>query len=68
MAPLKTLITLHDLEVEILGTKVDRVRIHDYCLRYSLETPDALHVLTAENSDYLVTTDEKFKSGAHRIM
>jgi predicted nucleic acid-binding protein len=48
---------LHDLEVALM-----EVKIQDYCLRYSLETPDALHVLAAiQNSSYLVTTDTNLK-------
>lgn len=59
---------LRELEVEIIEAKVDRKRIYDYCLRYSLETADALHVALAENSDYLVTTDDKLiRSGIKEI-
>lgn len=50
---------LQALEVEIIEVKIDRRNIHDYCLRYSLETPDALHVTAAQNSNYLITTDQK---------
>jgi hypothetical protein len=37
-------------------------------LKPSIQKKDALHVLTAENSDYLVTTDEKFnRSGVKEV-
>jgi len=53
---------LCSLEIEIVEARIDRLKIHDYCLRYSLETPDALQVLAAKNSRYLVTTDTKLKN------
>ena len=50
---------LRDLEVKIVKTEIDKTKIHDYCLRYALETPDALHILAAHDADYLITTDDK---------
>jgi predicted nucleic acid-binding protein len=50
------------LEVDTIKTNIDRAKIHDSCLRYSLKTPDALHVLAAQNCKYLVTTDDKLKT------
>jgi predicted nucleic acid-binding protein len=38
--------------------RLDWREMHRYCLRYSLETQDAAHVLLAKsNSQYLVTID-----------
>lgn len=50
---------LRGLDIKIVKTEIDKTKIHDYCLRYALETPDALHILSAQNSNYLVTTDDK---------
>lgn len=52
---------LQDLEVGFLRLNMDRHKIHEYCLRYSLETPDAMHLLVAiqEKSHYLVTIDRR---------
>jgi predicted nucleic acid-binding protein len=50
---------LRGLDIKIVKTEIDKTKIHDYSLRYALETPDALHILSAKNSNYLVTTDDK---------
>jgi len=50
---------LRNLEVKIVKMEIDKTKIHDYCLRYALETPDALHILAAHDSAYLITTDDK---------
>lgn len=52
---------LRDAEIDILTLKLDWKRIHEFSLRYSLETPDATHLsIAADNSKYLVTIDSKF--------
>lgn len=54
---------LRKLEVRTVDLNMDRRMIHEYSLKYSLETPDAIHLLCAtQNSDYLVTIDARFKS------
>ena len=49
---------LIDLDITIIELTLDWREMHRYCLRYSLETADAAHVLLAKNnSQYLVTID-----------
>jgi predicted nucleic acid-binding protein len=53
---------LKKIGVEFIKIQISWRKIHEYCLKYSLETPDAAHLLIAlEHSDYLVTNDKAFK-------
>ena len=52
---------LVEAEIDILTLRLDWRRIHEFSLRYSLETPDATHLLMAiDNSKFLITIDSKF--------
>jgi hypothetical protein len=54
---------LDELHIKIINLNIDWSRIHDYCLRYSLETPDATHLLIAsDTSDFLTTIDTPLKT------
>lgn len=54
---------LTGLKVQRVELHLQRYKIHEYCLKYSLETADAIHLLAAvQNSDFLVTIDTPFKA------
>lgn len=45
--------------IEITEVPINPHKIHEYCMKYALETPDAVHVLCAtQYSQYLVTIDK----------
>ena len=53
---------LKKVNVEFIKMRISWRKIHEYSLKYSLETPDAAHLLIAsDHSDYLVTNDKAFK-------
>lgn len=53
---------LKKYNIEIIRMNMNVDEIHEYSLKYSLETPDATHVDTAVHNacDYLVTVDRPF--------
>ncbi len=55
---------LSKLDIEIHPTIIDWRGIHHYCLKYNLDTPDAIHLHNAirNSSDYLTTIDIGFKN------
>jgi predicted nucleic acid-binding protein len=50
---------LDNQQIQVVKINLDPEAVRDYCLKYSLETPDALHVLTASQHSckYLTTVD-----------
>ena len=56
IADFEKFLTKH--KIEIIQVSINSHRIHEYCMKYALETPDAVHVMcAAQYSDYLVTID-----------
>jgi len=51
---------LGNQQIQIVKINLDPQAVRDYCLKYSLETPDALHILTAsqQSCKYLTTVDK----------
>jgi predicted nucleic acid-binding protein len=51
---------LEQYGINIVKSMIKPHEIYEYCLKYALETPDAVQVLCAtRNSDYLVTIDRR---------
>jgi predicted nucleic acid-binding protein len=50
---------LNQHKIEVTEVSIKSHSIHEYCMKYALETPDAVHVLCAVrySSNYLVTID-----------
>jgi hypothetical protein len=50
-------------KIELIKTVIDWKKIHNYCMVYRLETPDAIHLSNAidNKSSFVVTTDNIFK-------
>lgn len=60
-------IFLKSLDFEFLKLELNWQKIHDFCLRYSLETPDATHLnIAAGISDYFATIDQPLKKSQIR--
>ena len=56
---------LKDIDVEFIKTDIDWRLVHQFCLNYNLETPDAIHVhLASKKSDYLTTIDSGLKKSS----
>ncbi len=57
IADFEKFLTTHGIEV--IEVQINPHEIHEYCMKYALETPDAVHVLCAtQYSQYLVTIDK----------
>lgn len=50
---------LHKNHVQTVKINIDVHKIHEYCLKYSLDTPDATHLQAAlqQSCNYMVTVD-----------
>jgi predicted nucleic acid-binding protein len=50
---------LHRLHIEIVKINLNVQKIHEYSMKYSIETPDTVHVVTAieQSCGHLVTVD-----------